>query len=176
MPVAERVVAGKYLTFTLGAETYGLEVLKVREIIRLPSITPVPQMPSHILGVMNLRGKIIPVLDLHIRFGLPNQAATERTCVVVVQAKTGNSAETLMGLVVDDVQEVMGISEAEIEETPEFGSSFSTDYLVGVAKLKGKVALLLDIARVLATESGGSMGTLLGDGHSPSSEAGVATK
>jgi len=142
-------LAGKYLTFVLGDESYGIAVLKIREIIRLPDITAVPQMPPHIRGVINLRGKIIPVVDLRARFGLPRAEATDRTCVIVMQVNTPNGASVPMGLVVDDVEEVINLAPVDIQETPDFGSHVETDYLLGMAKIKGVVKTLLDFDRVV---------------------------
>jgi purine-binding chemotaxis protein CheW len=147
-------LAGKYLTFKLGPESYGIPVLKIREIIRQTAITPVPQMPPHVKGVINLRGKIIPVADLHAKFGLPLVEASERTCIVVAQVRTAAGTPIQLGLLVDDVEEVTQIGAAELEEAPEFGAALSTEYLLGMAKLKGRVAILLDIDRVLTSESG----------------------
>lgn len=141
--------AGKYLTFLLGRESYGISVLKVREIIRLTAITAVPQMPGYIKGVINLRGKIIPVVDLRTKFNLPEAETTERTCIVVVQVTQGAGLQIQMGLVVDDVEEVINIGTGDIEETPDFGEQLDTQYLLGMAKIKGAVKSLLDIDRVL---------------------------
>jgi purine-binding chemotaxis protein CheW len=149
----KHAATGKYLTFTLGPETYGLPVLRVREIIRLTNITPVPQMPRHVRGVFNLRGKIIPVVDLHLLFGLAQSTPTERSCIVVVQVRAASDCEIQLGIIVDDVQEVAQISGNDIEATPQFSSDIRTDYLLGIAKLKGRVAILLDIDKALAKES-----------------------
>lgn len=145
-------LAGKYLTFTLQQESYGIGVLQVREIIRLTDITAVPQMPKHIRGVINLRGKIIPVLDLRMRFGFPDTGRTDQTCIVVVQVKLPDGKSTPMGLVVDGVEEVLNIADADIEETPDFGAQLDTDYILGMAKIKGVVKALLDIDKVIASE------------------------
>ena len=142
-------LGGKYLTFALGDESYAVDVRKVREIIRLTCITSVPQMPNFIRGVSNLRGKIIPVIDLRIRFGLQSAATTDKTCIVVVQIQTGTRAWRETGLVVDNVEEVLNLAANEIEETPDFGSQVDTEYLLGMAKIKGVVKMLLDIDRVL---------------------------
>ena len=150
---AVRKLAGKYLTFTLQHESYGIDVLKVREIIRLTDITTVPQMPAYVRGVINLRGKIIPVLDLRLRFGFDEAKATEQTCIVVVLVKLPDGKSAQMGLVVDGVEEVVNIAAADIEETPDFGGQVATDYIVGMAKIKGAVKTLLDIDRVLAGET-----------------------
>ena len=141
--------AGKYLAFTLGRESYGLPVLKVREIIRLVAITPVPQMPAHIRGVINLRGKIVPVVDLRIRFGLAVAESSESTCIVVVQVKLAAGGVMHMGLIVDGVEEVINFAAADLEATPDFGMKVDTDYLLGMAKVKGRVIALLDIDRVV---------------------------
>ena len=145
--------AGKYLTFVLGQESYGVSVLKVREIIRLMDITAVPQMPNYVRGVINLRGKVVPVVDLRLKFGLPNAASTERTCIVVVQVKTASNAGALMGFIVDAVEEVLNIASDDVEPTPDFGTALETDYILGMAKVKGKVKTLLDIDHVLTAET-----------------------
>ena len=146
-------LAGKYLTFSIQGESYGLDVLKIREIIRVIPITAMPQMPSYVRGVINLRGKIIPVMDLRQRFGFPETASTEQTCIVVVLVRLPGGKTSQMGLVVDAVEEVVNIAAAEIEETPDFGSAISTDYLLGMAKIKGAVKTLLDIDRVVGGEA-----------------------
>ena len=148
---AGRNLAGKYLTFTLHHESYGIDVLKVREIIRQTIITVVPQMPDYVRGVINLRGKIIPVMDLRLRFGFADAASTEHTCIIVVQVKLPDGKSTQMGLVVDGVEEVANIAAADIEETPNFGGQITTDYIVGMAKLKGAVKTLLDIDGIVGT-------------------------
>jgi len=146
-----RQLAGKYLTFTLHDESYGIDVLKVREIIRLTNITVVPQMPAYVRGVINLRGKIIPVMDLRLRFGFAETAGTEHTCIIVVQVKLTDGKATQLGLVVDGVEEVLNIAGADIEETPDFGGEIATNYIVGMAKVKGAVKTLLDIDGVVST-------------------------
>ena len=150
LPSSAGVAAGKYLTFVLGDESYAISVLKVREIIRLTAITAVPQMPDYVKGVINLRGKIIPVLSLRSKFGLPSGRDQQRTCIVVVQLTQSFGAQMQMGLIVDDVEEVVNISASEIEATPDFGAQLDTQYLLGMAKIKGAVKSLLDIDRVIA--------------------------
>jgi purine-binding chemotaxis protein CheW len=145
--------AGKYLTFTLQAESYGIDVLKVREIIRVSSITVVPQMPAYIRGVINLRGKIIPVMDLRRRFEFSNAVDNEHTCIVVVQVKLPDGKVTPMGLVVDGVEEVINIASGDIEATPDFGGQICTDYIIGIAKVKGAVKALLDIDGVVGADT-----------------------
>jgi len=141
--------AGKYLTFILDDERYSVPVLKVREIMRLSPITPVPRMPPYIKGVINLRGKIVPVIDLRERFGL--QAATEldRICVIVVQFDTADGATQLMGMIVDVVEEVSQFNTEDLEMPPDFGGSIDTRFITGMAKSKGSVKTLLDIDRLL---------------------------
>jgi purine-binding chemotaxis protein CheW len=149
---ATAALAGKYLTVVLDNEAYGIAVLKVREIIRLQKITTVPQMPAYVKGVINLRGRVIPVIDLRIKFGLKAEVA-ERTCIVVVQIGVGAARNVQMGLVVDSVEEVVNLTGAEIEPTPEFGARIDTSYLLGLAKIKGVVKTLLDIERVVAADT-----------------------
>lgn len=145
------VRAGKYLTFQLGNEEFGIRVLKVREIMGLQEITAVPQTPGHVKGVINLRGKVIPVIDLRLKFGLQNAEYGQRTCIIVAQVQ-GESGPILMGVVVDGVSEVLNLTGAEIENTPDFGEDMSGKYLLGMAKVKGKVKILLDIDRVLSSQ------------------------
>ena len=145
--------ARKYLTFGLGQESYGVGVLKVREIIRMLDITAVPQMPAHVKGVINLRGKVVPVVDLRLKFGLAKAENTERTCIVVVDVATKAGARTLTGMIVDAVEEVVTIPPTDIEPTPDFGGSLSTEYIVGMAKIRGSVKTLLDIDAVLIADN-----------------------
>ena len=149
--VAAQACAGKYLTIVLGKEAYGIAVLKVREIIRQQQITPVPQLPEFVKGVINLRGRVIPVVDLRVKFGLKAEC-TERTCIVVVQVKLPSEQVVHMGLIVDSVEEVAALTANEIEPTPDFGTRIDTAYLLGMAKVKDEVKMLLDIDRVIATD------------------------
>lgn len=141
--------AGKYLTFCLGREEFAIRVLNVREIIGIQDITTVPQAPGYVKGVINLRGKVIPVVDLRLKFQLPEQAHTERTCIIVVQVDGENGTAMNTGIIVDEVSEVLNLSGQEIESTPDFGDGVSTPYLMGLAKVKDKVKILLDIGQVL---------------------------
>jgi purine-binding chemotaxis protein CheW len=143
--------AGKYLTFQLANEEFGIRVLKVREIMGLQEITAVPQTPGHVKGVINLRGKVVPVIDLRLKFGLAAAEYTQRTCIIVTQV-TGESAGVLMGIIVDGVSEVLNLMASEIEDTPDFGEEVAGHYLLGMAKVKGKVKILLDIDKVLSTQ------------------------
>ena len=145
-PVTSR--GGKYLTFRLGGEEYGLEILKVREIIGLMEITVVPRTPSYVRGVINLRGKIIPVVDLRVKFGMAAIENTEETCIIVVDVlRKGKNVE--MGILVDKVSEVLDITNAEIEDAPVFGNGFDTEFILGMAKTKQSVKILLNIDAVL---------------------------
>jgi purine-binding chemotaxis protein CheW len=143
--------AGKYLTFHLVNEEFGIRVLQVREIMGLQEITAVPQTPGHVKGVINLRGKVIPVIDLRLKFGLPHGEYGQRTCIIVTQVK-GESGPILIGIVVDGVSEVLNLTAADIEDTPDFGEVNAGQYLLGMAKVKGKVKILLDIDQVLSTQ------------------------
>ena len=147
-------LAGKYLTFSLHGEFYGIGVLKVREIIRHHTITVVPQMPPHILGVINLRGKVIPVMDLRQRFGFPNAVKNEHACIVVVQTilLAGNTAS--VGMMVDSVEEVVNFDADDIEQPPELGVRMAANYILGMAKVKGTVKVLLDVDRVVGAVGG----------------------
>ncbi len=142
-------LAGKYLTFTLEQESYGIDVLQVREIIRLTEITAVPQMPDYVRGVINLRGKIIPVIDLRLRFRLGAAEKTDVTCIIVVQVNLGQSKRSQVGLIVDGVEEVANLPAADIEETPDFGTQITASYILGMAKVKGVVKTLLNIDKVV---------------------------
>lgn len=144
--------AGKYLTVVIDDEAYGIAVKKVREIIRLQKITPVPQLPDFVNGVINLRGRVIPIIDLRVKFGLKAEF-TERTCIVVVQVALADNRAVQMGLIVNSVEEVVNVPAAEIEPTPEFGVRVDTAYLLGMAKVNGQVKTLLDIDRVVAPET-----------------------
>jgi len=143
--------AGKYLTFGLGSEEFGIQVMRVREIMGVQEVTAVPHIPAYVKGVINLRGKVIPVVDLRQKFGMPEQAYTQRTCIVVVELEQ-DGARLLTGLIVDEVSEVLSLQGAEIEDAPDFGRGVATPYLLGMAKTKGKVKILLDINRVMTTQ------------------------
>jgi purine-binding chemotaxis protein CheW len=140
--------AGKYLTFALGSEEYGLEILKVREIIGYVDITAVPQIPAYIKGVINLRGQVIPIIDLRAKFGLPTAEVTDQTCIIVVEIRQ-NDHKFNTGIVVDHVQEVLDIDGENIEESPQFDSSVNTDFILGMGKVGESVKILLDISKVL---------------------------
>jgi len=139
---------GKYLTFSLAKEDYGIGILKIKEIIGMMPITKVPRCPEFVKGVINLRGKVIPVLDLRMRFGVDAAEYTERTCIVVVEVDSG-SKNIMVGLIVDSVSEVLNIKSDDIEETPSFGAKVKTDYILGMAKISGGVKILINIDRAL---------------------------
>ena len=140
---------GKYLTFALASEEYGLEILKVREIIGYIDVTAVPQTPHHVKGVINLRGQVIPVIDLRTKFGMDRADVTDETCIVVVEITQGKRKSST-GIVVDRVQEVLDIAGGDIEEAPQFGAAVDTDFILGMGKIGDSVKILLDIDRVLS--------------------------
>ncbi len=142
---------GKYLTFTLANEDYGIGILKIKEIIGMMPITSVPRTPDFVKGVVNLRGKVIPVVDLRLKFGMPEIDYTERTCIIVVEI-SGQSGAIKIGIVVDAVSEVLNIKGDDIENTPVFGTRVNTDYILGMAKTGGCVKILLDIDKVLSSQ------------------------
>ncbi len=147
-----RDLAGKYMTFKLAEEEYGLEILKVREIIGLMDITRVPRTPDYIRGVINLRGKVIPVVDLRLKFGMERAEATDQTVIIVVQYSVRGQGFT-MGILVDEVLEVLSIAAEQIEPTPSFGDAAGeTDFILGVGKSDRRVIFLLDIGRILTAE------------------------
>jgi len=152
--VAERTgtvvdLAGKYLTFRLADEEYGLEILKVQEIIGIMNVTRVPGTPEFVRGVINLRGQVIPVVDLRTKFALEMVEDTEKTCIIVVQLDNGNTGMT-MGIIVDEVSEVMDIAADQIEPAPSFGDNIHTDFILGMGKVNQQVLTMLDIDRVLS--------------------------
>lgn len=143
-----QVLAGKYLTFALGREEYGLAILKVQEIIQMQGVTRIPRIPDYVRGVINLRGKVIPVIELRKKFGLEATTDTEKTCIIVVQVNGGANLVT-MGLIIDEVKEVLDISADNIEDTPNFGLSINTEFIKGIGKIGDRVKMLLDIDCVL---------------------------
>ncbi len=161
MDQAIRVMAekeGKYLTFSLANEEFGIGILKIREIIGMMSITTVPQTPEFVKGVVNLRGKVIPVIDLRLRFGMETVDYDERTCIIVVEIEAARGSVTI-GVVVDSVSEVLNIVAEDIEDTPSFGTNLQTDYILGMAKAEGSVKILLDIDRILTNEETAALET-----------------
>lgn len=145
-----KATEGKYLTFVLGQEEYGLEILKVREIIGYMDITEVPQTPHDVKGVINLRGQVIPVVDLRAKFGMETTEPTEQTCIIVVEIAHGDT-EISTGIVVDKVSEVLDIAQESIEGAPQFGVHVNTDFILGMGKIGDSVKILLDIDKVLGS-------------------------
>ena len=142
---------GKYLTFSMANEEYGIGILTIREIIGMMPITSIPQTPEFVKGVINLRGKVIPVMDLRLKFNMDSIDYNKRTCIIVVEI-LAQSATVQVGIVVDSVSEVLNIKSEDIEETPTFGTKLNTDYILGMAKIEGGVKILLDIDQVLSTD------------------------
>jgi purine-binding chemotaxis protein CheW len=142
---------GKYLTFTLAGEEYGIGILKIKEIIGMMAITSVPQTPRFVKGVINLRGKVIPVVDLRLRFTMDAIDYNERTCIIVVEIGA-RGMNVVIGIVVDSVSEVLNIKDEDIENTPTFGTALNTDFILGMAKMEGRVKILLDIDEVLEAD------------------------
>ena len=143
----------KYLSFRLGEETYGVAVARIREIIQHQPITSVPQMPFHVRGVLNLRGKVIPVVDMRLKFALGDGSVTERTCIIVVQYDCPERGQILAGLIVDAVDEVRSIPSTEIEERPALGTSVDNECILGLTKIEDEVVTLLNIERILTEET-----------------------
>lgn len=143
----QEATEGKFLTFVLGNEEYGIEILRVREIIGLMDITTVPQTPDYMKGVINLRGKVIPVIDLRLKFSMQEEIHTQETCVIVVEVNN-----TSIGIIVDSVSEVLDIKSGDIEETPSFGQGIDTNFIMGLGKVKEQIIILLDIESVLSSD------------------------
>jgi purine-binding chemotaxis protein CheW len=138
---------GKYLTFVLGDEEYGIDITKVKELISVMAVTHIPRAPAFIKGVINLRGKVIPLVDLRLKFGMEEIPHSRETVFIVVE-----DGGMLMGVVVDTVREVLNILESEIEPPPQFGSRLNTEFILGMGKVQGKVKILLDIGKALSAE------------------------
>ncbi|WP_320040697.1 chemotaxis protein CheW [uncultured Desulfobacter sp.] len=145
------IKTGKYLTFSLESEEYGIGILKVKEIIGMLPITSVPRTPDFVKGVINLRGKVIPVIDLRSKFDMKSISYNDRTCIIVVEIDAEQST-VLIGIVVDTVSEVLNIKEDEIEEPPAFGTKLDTRYILGMAKQDAGVKILLNIDKVLSSD------------------------
>lgn len=161
---AETTAAERYLTFRLGDATYGIGILSVQEIIRLLHITRVPRVPEFVRGVVNLRGRVIPVVDLRCRFGMPLEPDTERTCVVVTQIR-GEHGPLSMGVLVEDVAEVVDIPLEQTEDVPDFGPGIRTEFLTGIGRLDERVVMLLDIDAVLSLDDTRTVEGLASDGE-----------
>jgi purine-binding chemotaxis protein CheW len=160
---------GKFLTFFLASEEYGIEILKVQEIIGMMPVTPVPRTPPSIRGVINLRGKIIPVMDLRRKLSMPPTDATDRTCVIVVKAQGLE-----VGVIVDKVSEVLNIAQADTEDAPAFGQQVNTDFILGIGKTNGRVRLLLDIDKILSAQDVVDIQAARGKSQDSGADAGAA--
>ena len=156
---AMAALAGKYLTFKLGAEEFGLEILKVQEIIKMMDITRVPRTPSFVRGVINLRGKVIPIVDLRLKFDMESREGTEKTCIIVVTVHRRSGA-VVMGIIVDEVSEVLDVAGASIEPPPEFGGVVDTSFILGMGKIGDRVVTLMDVDRVLSGEDVAAVGAV----------------
>ena len=144
-------LAGKYLTFKLGEEDYALQILKVQEIIEMQEITRVPRTPEYVKGVINLRGKVLPVIDLRLKFGLEEQEATRHTCIILVYVQSGDRTIT-MGLIIDEVSEVLDITSDQLEPPPSFGTQLDTTFILGMAKTDDSVKILLAIDSIFSEQ------------------------
>lgn len=144
-------LAGKYLTFMVAQEEYGLEILKVQEIIQRQAVTKIPRTPEYVRGVINLRGKVIPVIDLRRKFGFETAQDTDKTCIIVVQISQGKGI-VVIGIIIDEVKEVLDIHAENIEETPSFGANINTEFIMGMGKIGANVKILLDIDKVISAQ------------------------
>ncbi|MEE8423228.1 MAG: chemotaxis protein CheW [Thermodesulfobacteriota bacterium] len=153
-----RIEGGKFLTFHLHGEEYGLEILKVREIMGVMEITAVPQAPGHVKGVINLRGKVIPVIDLRLKFGFEEVEYNDETCIIVIDVRG-----VLMGIIVDTVSEVLDIEDEDVDATPSFGEGVNTEFILGMGKVNDKIKILLDIDKILAGDDLEYLGEIAGD-------------
>jgi purine-binding chemotaxis protein CheW len=152
-------LAGKYLTFKLDVEEFGLEILKVQEIIKMMDITRVPRTPPFVRGVLNLRGKVIPVVDLRLKFDMESKAGTDKTCIIVVTVKRGDGS-VVMGIIVDEVSEVLDVAGESIEPPPEFGSTVDTSFILGMGKVGDRVVTLMDVDKVLSNQEIATVSTV----------------
>lgn len=145
-----QAIAGKHLTFQLDEEIHGIGILKVQEIIGMMTVTRVPRTPEFVRGVINLRGKVIPVIDLRLKFGLESKEDTERTCIIVLQVER-EGVQVVMGVLVDEVSEVLEVAAEAIEPPPSFGTNLDADFLLGMGKIGDKVVMLLDVDKILSS-------------------------
>lgn len=154
----------QYLTFMLGGEMFAIGILGIKEIIEYAGLTEVPMMPSCIRGVINLRGAVVPVMDLSSRFGKASTAVTKRTCIVIVEVETHGERQD-MGVVVDAVNAVLEIPSSEIEAPPSFGAKIRSDFIEGMGKVNGKFVILLDVNQVLSAEDIGTLAQVRDEAH-----------
>lgn len=149
--VVGRELTGKFLTFFLGSEEYGVKIMKVQEIIRMQQITAVPRTPDYVRGMINLRGRVIPVIELRTKFGMEKENDSEKTCIVVVHVHAEDK-KVVVGIIIDDVREVRDLLPSDIENTPAFGMGIANEFIMGIGKLSERVIMLLDIDKVLTEE------------------------
>lgn len=152
----------QYLTFMLGGEVFAIGILVIKEIIEYQNLTEVPMMPAFVRGVINLRGAVVPVMDLQARFSRPPSQVTKRTCIVIVEIQTGDERQVI-GVVVDAVNEVLDIALADIEPPPSFGARIRSDFIHGMGKVKGKFVILLDVNQVLSLDELGALGAAVAE-------------
>jgi len=164
---AVEIEPAQYLTFMLAQEQFAIGILGIKEIIEYQGVTEVPMMPPCVRGVINLRGAVVPVVDLLARFDRPSTPVTKRTCVVIVEAACGADERQVMGLLVDAVNEVLDISAADIEPPPAFGARVRSDFIHGVGKVRGKFVLLLDVDRALSIDEIASLAGTAADAPEP---------
>ena len=150
--LSQRISSDKHLIFSLGFEEFGIQVFHVKEIIGMQEVTAIPKMPAHVKGVINLRGQVIPVIDLSLKFAFPSREYTHKTCIIIVRNQTP-SGERLVGAIADGVTEVLTISANDIEQSPDFGSGAPVPYLLGMAKVRDKVKLILDVDQVFSADA-----------------------
>lgn len=153
----------QYLTFTLGGEMYAIGILNIKEIIEYGHVTAVPMMPEFIRGVINLRGAVVPVVDLAARFGKGAAPLTRRTCIVIIEVESGEERQDI-GVVVDSVSEVLEIPAGEIEPPPGFGTRIRADFIQGMGKINGKFVIILSVSRVLSVEEMATLGSIASSG------------
>jgi purine-binding chemotaxis protein CheW len=151
LPPAQAVQVRQYLTFTLGSEVFAIGILAIKEIIEYSSLTTVPMMPTYVRGVINLRGAVVPVLDLSVRFGKAPSPVTKKTCIVIIEVSTAGERQDV-GVVVDAVDSVLDIPPDQIEPPPAFGARIGTDFIEGMGKVNGRFVILLEVNSVLAPE------------------------
>lgn len=152
-------LGGKYLTFSLGTEEYGIVITKIREIIGIMEITAVPHTPAFIKGVINLRGRVIPIIELRMKFGMELKEYDDRTCIIVVDVP-GPNGTVQVGMLVDSVSEVMNITSQDIEPPPDFGTATDASNIIGMGKIKGKLKILLDVDQVIGRTLASSLASL----------------
>lgn len=161
----------QYLTFLLSGEMFAIAILNIKEIIEYGSLTEVPMMPSFIRGVINLRGSVVPVVDLSARFGRPKTEVSRRTCIVIIEVQGSDESKLDIGVMVDSVSEVLEIPRSEIEPPPAFGAKIRVDFIQGMGKVAGKFVIILNADRVLSVDELSMLGQAAGTMHATQPEA-----